>query len=53
MSAAAIPELIDALRSQVRTAAAVRRVGRVTAVTGLIVESDGPNVGLGELCALR
>ena len=53
MSTAAIPDLIDALRSQVRTAPAVRRVGRVTGVTGLIVESDGPNVGLGELCALR
>lgn len=48
-----LPQLIDALRVQVQTVPAVRRVGRVTAVTGLIVESDGPNVGLGELCALR
>ena len=44
---------VDALRSQVRHAPISRRVGRVTGVTGLIIESDGPNVGLGELCRLR
>ncbi len=52
MPASAITPLIDALRSQVQAAPSVRRVGRVTGVTGLIIESTGPNVGLGELCRI-
>lgn len=44
--------LIESLRTQVRTAPAVRRLGRVTGITGLIIESEGPNVGLGELCRI-
>ena len=51
MSAAVIP-LFDQMRSQIRLAPAARRLGRVASVTGLIVESDGPNVGLGELCTI-
>jgi flagellum-specific ATP synthase len=50
------PELSDfvaTLRTQVRHAPALRRLGRVTAVTGLVIESEGPNVGLGELCLLQ
>ncbi len=43
---------VDALRTQVKHAPVSRRVGRVTGVTGLVIESDGPNVGLGELCRL-
>lgn len=49
----AVPQLIEGLRAQVRSIPAVRRLGRVTGVTGLIIESEGPNVGLGELCKLR
>ena len=48
-----IAPMIDALRSQVRSLPAARRLGHVTGVTGLIIESEGPNVGLGELCQLR
>lgn len=48
-----VSPMIDALRSQVRSLPAARRLGHVTAVTGLIIESDGPNVGLGDLCQLR
>lgn len=48
-----IGDLVSTLRSQVRHAPAVRRLGRVAAVAGLVIESDGPNVGLGELCQLR
>jgi flagellum-specific ATP synthase len=48
-----VAPMIDLLRSQVRSLPAARRLGHVTAVTGLIIESDGPNVGLGELCQLR
>jgi flagellum-specific ATP synthase len=31
----------------------LRRVGRVERVTGLIIESNGPTVGLGDLCRLH
>ena len=48
-----VAPMIDALRSQVRSLPAARRLGHVTGVTGLIIESEGPNVGLGELCQLR
>ncbi|RRJ98032.1 FliI/YscN family ATPase [Opitutaceae bacterium TAV4] len=44
---------LDALRTQVRHAPAMRRLGRVAAVTGLIIESEGPNVGLGDICVIR
>ena len=49
----AIAPFVDALRSQVRAIPAAQRLGAVTGVTGLIIESEGPNVGLGELCLLR
>ena len=49
----AVAPLVDVLRSQVRHVPAVQRVGAVTGVAGLIIESDGPNVGLGELCTVR
>ena len=49
----AIAPFVDALRSQVRALPTTQRLGAVTGVTGLIIESEGPNVGLGELCLLR
>ena len=52
-NAASIGSFIDVLRTQVRHVPAVQRLGAVTAVAGLIIESDGPNVGLGELCIIR
>jgi len=48
-----VAPLVDVLRSQVRHLPSVQRVGTVTGVAGLIIESDGPNVGLGELCLIR
>jgi flagellum-specific ATP synthase len=45
--------MIDVLRSQVRHLPPVQRVGTVTGVAGLVIESDGPNVGLGDLCMIR
>ena len=47
-----ITDFVSTLRTQVRHAPAVRRMGRVASVTGLVIESEGPNVGLGELCLL-
>jgi flagellum-specific ATP synthase len=52
MTDAKVIPMINALRSQVRSAPAARRLGRVTGITGLIIESEGPNVGLGELCCI-
>jgi flagellum-specific ATP synthase len=48
-----VAPLVDILRTQVRHMPAVQRVGAVTGVGGLIIESEGPNVGLGELCLVR
>ncbi len=50
---ATVAPLIDVLRTQVKHLPAVQRVGAVTGVAGLIIESEGPNVGLGELCLVR
>jgi len=47
---ATVAPLVEVLRTQVRHAPAVQRVGTVTGVAGLVIECDGPNVGLGELC---
>jgi len=52
MSSSVAP-LVEVLRSQVRHVPPVQRVGAVTGVAGLIIESEGPNVGLGELCLVR
>ena len=49
----AVAPLVETLRSQVRHLPPVQRVGTVTGVAGLVIESDGPNVGLGELCLVR
>lgn len=48
-----VAPLVDVLRSQIRHLPPVQRVGTVTGVAGLIIESDGPNVGLGDLCQVR
>ncbi|HEY1110333.1 MAG TPA: FliI/YscN family ATPase [Opitutaceae bacterium] len=48
-----VAPFVEVLRSQVRHLPTVQRVGTVTGVAGLIIESDGPNVGLGELCEVR
>ncbi len=48
-----VAPLVEMLRSQVRHLPPVQRVGAVTGVAGLIIESEGPNVGLGDLCFVR
>ncbi|MGH7996760.1 MAG: EscN/YscN/HrcN family type III secretion system ATPase, partial [Opitutaceae bacterium] len=49
----AVAPLVDVLRSQVRHLPPVQRIGAVTGIAGLIIESEGPNVGLGDLCLIR
>lgn len=53
MSAYSIAPFVEALSTQVRHLPPVQRLGAVTGVAGLIIESDGPNVGLGDLCLVR
>jgi len=53
MSTVMVAPLVDVLRSQVRHAPAAQRVGTVTGVAGLIIDSEGPNVGLGDICIVR
>jgi flagellum-specific ATP synthase len=48
-----VAPLVDVLRTQVRHLPPVQRVGAVTGMAGLIIESEGPNVGLGDLCLVR
>src|SRR5258708_40159664 len=45
--------LVESLRSQVRVVPSARRLGRVSGVSGLIIESGGRNVGLGVMCLIR
>jgi flagellum-specific ATP synthase len=52
MNSTASP-LFDVVRSQIRHVPPVQRVGTVLGVSGLVIESDGPNVGLGNICNIR
>ena len=38
----AVPQLVDSLRARIREVPTARRLGRVTGVTGLIIESERP-----------
>jgi flagellum-specific ATP synthase len=49
----AVAPLVDLVRLQVRHSPSVQRVGTVIGMAGLIIESEGPNVGLGDLCLVR
>jgi len=49
----AVAPFIDVVRSQVRHVAPVQRIGTVIGVAGLVIESEGPNAGLGDLCVVR
>lgn len=50
---ATVAPLVEILKTQIRHSPAVERVGTATSVTGLIIESEGPNVGLGDFCLVR
>jgi len=49
----AVTDVFSTVRGQIQQAPTFVRHGRVSSITGLIVESDGPNVSVGELCLLR
>lgn len=52
MSADLQPFVHD-LTARIQRSVPLERAGRVTGVTGLIVEADGPNVGLGDICLIK
>ena len=43
----------DAFTHRLDAFAPVQKVGRVAQATGLIIETDGPNLGLGDVCEIR
>ena len=45
--------LLGELRAKLHAAVPVSRVGHVVQVTGLLIESEGPNVSLGDVCEIR
>ena len=44
---------LDKLRGRLNTMSAQVKTGRVVQVTGLIIESEGPDLALGELCSIE
>jgi flagellum-specific ATP synthase len=52
-AAGSLASLTQSFRSRLQSTRPVRRVGRVAQVTGLVVESEGPNASLGEVCQIR
>ena len=49
----AVTDVFSTVRGRIQQAPTFVRHGRVASITGLIVESDGPNASMGELCLLR
>ena len=43
---------IEQVRTRLRDSHHIERVGRVAQVTGLVIESDGPSVSMGEVCKI-
>ncbi len=43
----------DTFAQRLATLPPVQKIGRVAQVTGLVIETDGPNVGLGDVCEIR
>jgi flagellum-specific ATP synthase len=46
-------QLVARFRERLRLERPVQRVGRVVRVAGLIIESEGPNLSLGEVCEIH
>jgi flagellum-specific ATP synthase len=42
----------DRLQERLRSGRVAQRIGHVVQVTGLVIESEGPNLGLGEVCQI-
>ncbi len=44
--------IVERFRTRLRAERPILRVGKVVRVTGLIIESEGPNLALGEVCRI-
>jgi len=47
------PDWIAEFTRRLDTGSTLERIGRVAQVTGLLIESDGPHVRLGDVCEIR
>jgi flagellum-specific ATP synthase len=45
--------VIDQFRQQLGAVKLTEKIGRVAQVTGLVIESDGPDVALGDVCRIQ
>ena len=52
MESPVLPSLMQNLRSRIEATVPVVRMGEVVQVTGLVIESIGPNVSLGDICEI-
>ena len=43
----------DRLAERLRSGRLAQRIGHIVQVTGLVMESDGPNLSLGEVCQVN
>jgi hypothetical protein len=48
-----LPALMKNLRGRIESTTPLVRMGEVVQVTGLVIESIGPNVSLGDICEIR
>ena len=48
-----LPALMQNLRGRIESTTPLVRMGEVVQVTGLVIESVGPNVSLGDICEIR
>lgn len=53
MTGATLTENLDWLGSRIEKAHPVQRIGKVVQVTGLVIESEGPEVSLGDVVVVR
>jgi flagellum-specific ATP synthase len=51
-AALAFQPFVEQFRRQLAALTPVEKIGRVAQVAGLVIESDGPNAGLGEVCKI-
>jgi flagellum-specific ATP synthase len=48
----AFEPFVEQFRTRLRDTHHIERIGRVAQVTGLVIESDGPSVAIGEVCKI-
>ena len=53
LAAADAGQILERFRGRIRAERPVQRVGHVARVAGLIIESEGPNLALGDVCEIH